>query len=94
MRLWKNPPRLRFGSGEVAMTLDCPKAAKGAFVQGTGYLHAALLTPTCATAPRDRELASILGPDPRVVSGPNGELLLASAKGWAILWNERRNRPK
>jgi heat shock protein HslJ len=94
MRLWKNPPRLRFGNGEVTMALDCPQPAKGAFVQSSEHLHAALLTPTCATAPRDKALSAILGADPRVVSGPNGELLLASAKGWAILWNERRDRPK
>ncbi len=93
MRLWKNPPRLRFGSGEVRMTLDCPKPAKGVFNQSTEHLYAALLDPVCSE-PRDRALSAILGADPRVVSGPNGELLLASAKGWAILWNERRDRPK
>lgn len=94
MRLWKNPPRLRFGNGDVTMTLDCPKPAKGAFVQSSEHLHGALLTPACATEPRDRALSAILGADPRVVSGPNGELLLASVKGWAILWNERHDRPK
>ena len=93
MRLWKRPPRLRFGTGEVTMTLDCPKPAKGVFNQSTQHLYAAVPGPTCPE-PRDRALSAILGADPRVVSGPNGELLLASAKGWAILWNERRARPK
>jgi len=93
MRLWKNPPRLRFGEGDVTMALDCPKPAKGVFTQSSEHLHAAVLEPTCAE-PRDRALAAILGADPRIVSGPNGELLLASARGWAILWNERRDRPK
>jgi len=94
MRLWKTPPRLRFGNSEVTMALDCPKPAKGAFVQSSEHLHVALLAPGCRTEARDRRLAEILGADPRVVSGPNGELLLASAKGWAILWNERHDRPK
>ncbi len=76
------------------MALDCPKPAKGAFVQSSEHLHVAMPAPTCPTEARDRRLAEILGADPRVVSGPNGELLLASAKGWAILWNERRDRPK
>src|SRR5687768_12522754 len=46
MRLWKTPPRLRFGKGDVTMTLDCPKPAKGVFNQSTEHLYAAVLEPT------------------------------------------------
>jgi heat shock protein HslJ len=91
----KSPPRLRFGKGDVTMTLDCPKPAKGVFNQGTEHLYGALFDPTCDTpGTRDAALSKIIGADPRVVSGPNGELLLASKAGWAILWHERRDRPK
>jgi heat shock protein HslJ len=95
-RLWgKTPPELRFAAGKVTMRLDCPRPASGAFTQSSEHLHAALLAPVCrAPGTRDAALAAILGADPRIVSGPNGELLLASAKGWAILWNARRDRPK
>jgi hypothetical protein len=95
-RIWsKSPPRLRFAAGKVTMQLDCPKASNGVFVPGSEQLYAALFPPICRTpGTRDAAMARILGADPRVVSGPNGELLLASRHGWAILWNERRDRPK
>jgi heat shock protein HslJ len=90
----RNPPRLRFGSGEITMDLDCPKPSRGVYLDNTEHLYAALITPPCETEARDAEMARIIGADPRKVSGPNGELLLASRMGWAILWNERRDRPK
>jgi len=95
-RLWSNnPPRLRFSPGAMTLTLDCPQPAKGVFLQGTEHLFGALLTPTCKTpGTRDAAMSKVLGSDPRIVSGPNGELLLAGRAGWAILWNERRDRPK
>jgi heat shock protein HslJ len=95
-RIWsKAPPRLRFAPGKVTMRLDCPTQAVGPYTQSSEYLYAALFPPVCRTpGTRDAAMARILGADPRVVSGPNGELLLASRYGWAILWNERRDRPK
>jgi len=77
------------------MRLDCVAAAHGVFLQGSEFLSGAVLDPTC-TAPNtsDMAMARILGADLRVVAGPNGELLLPGHAGWAILWNERRDRPK
>ncbi|HYD26031.1 MAG TPA: META domain-containing protein [Croceibacterium sp.] len=94
--LWgKSPPRLRFTDTVVTLRLDCPGMDEGVFVQGLDTVYIGLLEPAC-TRPgtRDAALVRILGADPRTVSGPNGELLLASRFGWAILWNERRDRPK
>ncbi len=94
--LWGTaPPRVRFSNGAVTMRVDCPTTARGIFVQGAENLHGAEIGAVC-TAPdtRDAALARILGADPRIVTGPNGEMLLASHAGWAILWNERRDRPK
>jgi heat shock protein HslJ len=89
------PPRLSFAPGKVTMRLDCPKPSSGPFVEDPTHLYAALLSPVCRTpGARDGAMARILSADPRVVSGPNGELLLASRHGWAILWNQRRDRPK
>lgn len=94
-RIWsKTPPRLRFTSERVEMRLDCPQPATGRFAPSTETIDVAGLSPTCrAKGTRDAELAAILAAA-RFVSGPNGELLLASRAGWAILWNERRDRPK
>ena len=94
--LWSgNPPVLRFGETEVTMRLDCPGSATGRFNPNTEFVTIEGLAPPCSTAgTRDAALAAILEADPRTVSGPNGELLLASRTGWAILWNERRDRPK
>lgn len=94
--LWgKNPPQLRFSDTTVTMKLDCPVSATGSFNLGTEFLVIDGLRPSCTTpGTRDAALTAILESDPRTVSGPNGELLLASRTGWAILWNERRDRPK
>ena len=67
----------------------------GRFNLNTEFVIVEGLGPVCsAPGTRDAALAAILEADPRTVSGPNGELLLASRTGWAILWNERRDRPK
>ena len=94
--LWgKSPPELRFGEATVTMRLDCPGSATGSYNLNTEFVIVDGLAPACSTAgTRDAALAAILDGDPRTVSGPNGELLLASRTGWAILWNERRDRPK
>jgi len=77
------------------MRLDCPGSAQGFFIEDAERLYGALFTAPCPQpGARDAAMTRILGADPRVVSGPNGELLLASRYGWAILWNERRDRPK
>ena len=90
-----DPPELRFSAAQVTMKLDCPRAASAPFSLGAEHLHVEAIPPACITpGTRDAELAAILGNAPRTVSGPNGELLLASRTGWAILWNERRDRPK
>lgn len=95
-RIWsKTPPRLTFASRTVTMRLDCPRPATARFVEDKDSVQAAALGPSCASlGARDAALAAILRASPAVVSGPNGELLLASRVGWAILWNERRDRPK
>lgn len=91
----KTPPRMRFAKGKATSRLDCAGEMTGFFLQSTEHLHAAFFPPVCSRPDaRDAAFAQIIGADPRVVSGPNGELLLASRKGWAILWNERRDRPK
>lgn len=95
-RIWsKTPPRLSFAGGRVTVALDCPKPATGAYNPGTEHVFVTHLPVPC-TLPgtRDAALAQILRLNPRAVPGPNGELLLASTAGWAILWNERRDRPK
>lgn len=96
MRIWsKSPPQLAFGDTRVTMRLDCPGERSGSFVLGSEYAHIDSLKPACTSpSARDAQLAAILNADPRTVSGPNGELLLASAEGWAILWNARTDRPK
>jgi heat shock protein HslJ len=95
-KLWSDQaPELSFSQSEVTMNLDCPGSASGTFNIGTEHVHVSGLGPVCAApGTRDAALAAILGAHPRTVSGPNGELLLASRTGWAILWNERRDRPK
>lgn len=94
--LWgKSPPEVRFTDTKVTMRLDCGASASGSFNLNTEFVTVDGLVPACATAgTRDAALAAILNGDPRTVSGPNGELLLAGRTGWAILWNERRDRPK
>jgi heat shock protein HslJ len=95
-RLWsKNPPQLALGTTTLAMRLDCPGSSTSAFSPGTEHLFVQRIEPPCAIAgTRDAQFAAILNDHPRTVPGPNGELLLASRAGWAILWNQRRNRPK
>ena len=95
-RVWsKTPPRLTFASRTLTMRLDCPRPATARFVEDKDMVEAAGLKPACLSpGTRDGALAAILRGSPAVVSGPNGELLLASRAGWAILWNERRDRPK
>lgn len=95
-RVWsKNPPRLEFGTTRVTIHLDCPGTSTSRFNANTEHVHVERYDPACAIAgTRDAQLAAILGDHPRTVPGPNGELLLASRAGWAILWNERRDRPK
>lgn len=95
-RLWgKRPPQLRFAGGRVTMSLDCPKPAQGSYAEASGRIAASGLSATCRSPnSRDGELAAILAAGARTVSGPNGELLLASRAGWATLWNDRRDRPK
>jgi len=94
--LWgRNPPELRFDDRTVTMRLDCFGSARGDFTLGTEFVSVERMGVPCVTpGTRDAALAAILESDPRTVSGPNGELLLASRTGWAILWNERRDRPK
>jgi heat shock protein HslJ len=94
--LWSdNAPELSFGDTEVTMKLDCPGSVSGRFNLGTEHVLVSALGPVCSgPGTRDAALAAILADGPRTVSGPNGELLLASPAGWAILWNERRDRPK
>lgn len=94
--LWSNdPPEVRFTDSQVTMRLDCPASATGSFNLNSEFVTVDGLVPACSIAgTRDAALAAILNGDPRTVSGPNGELLLAGRTGWAILWNERRDRPK
>jgi hypothetical protein len=94
-RVWsKTPPRLTFATRTVTMRLDCPRPASGRFVEDKDMVEATLQPVCTRPGTRDAALARILAASPVVVSGPNGELLLASPQGWAILWNERRDRPK
>jgi hypothetical protein len=85
--------RLRFTSDRLTATIDCPTPIVVSFRQAERRLEASGATATCP-APRDADFAAILAATPMLVSGPNGELLIASPAGSITAENERRDRPK
>lgn len=80
-------PRIEFGNGKVTLTHVCPKPVFGPYVPEGKTLHIALFD-ACEMALEyfSKPLAT--------VSGPNGELLLASDRHWIAGDNLRRDRPK
>lgn len=85
--------RLRFTADRLTATIDCTAPIATAFRQAGRRLEANGIVATCP-APRNAAFAAIVAASPLLVSGPNGELLIASSAGWITAENERRNRPK
>ena len=80
-------PVLDFGKGKVTLSHLCPRPVSGPYVPEGRTLHIAFFEP-CEAALRYFRLSL------STVSGPNGELLLASKEHWIAGDNVRRDRPK
>ncbi len=93
--LWSDaPPSLSFGADRVSLRVDCPASVTAVFTEGEGVLEVDDFSEPCAKGERDRALARLVEGEAKFVSGPNGELLIASERGWATLQHRRRDRPK
>lgn len=77
---------LRFFAERIEGRADCGQVFTGSWGQKGDFLAVSVLQPICERAgTRDKALADLLTSGPRIVTGPNGEMLLASASGWAVL---------
>lgn len=85
--------KLHFNADRMTARIDCPAPMVAPFRQSGRRLEASDVAASCP-APRDTGFAAILAASPTLVSGPNGELLIASPAGWITAENERRDRPK
>lgn len=93
--IWSdNPPKLSFGRQKISLRINCPDFVSARFEESEGAISVENFTAPCPGGQFERALAAILEADAKFVTGPNGELLIASSAGWASGNNVRRERPK
>ena len=78
--------RLRFAKDRMEGRLDCGTTFAGTWGQKKRFLAVGGLQPICDRPnSRDKAFAELLSSAPRIVTGPNGEMLLANESAWAVL---------